>query len=379
MSSRFSQFVKRLSAGLWFIPGLLTLLSVALAAGMLWLDTDFSLSEWAEGNPLLFSGTEGASRLLGTIAGSVISVAGVLFSITILVLSMASAQFGPRLLQNFMQHRGTQVVLGAFVGTFTYCLLVLRFIGVNEEFVPHIAVNVGLLFGLISFFLLIYFIHHVATFIRVANVIDDVAVNMERTLQVFFPERCAGSSSDPDGEMHSEVVKDIDANCTIVRVKESGYLQLVEYDKLLKTASAKNVTIRLYNRPGQYLLNGARLAGISPPERADDELAQCQHTFMVTGVERTMDQDAEFAVNQLVEIALRALSPGVNDPTTAVQALDALHDLLRRLATRHLPTGAFTDSAGRPRLHLPPPRFEDYLDLALHEADQYGADSRQVQ
>lgn len=372
MPSRFRQAVGKLINGLWFIPGLLTLLSVVLAAGMLRLDMDLYLSEWAEDNPLLFSGTEGASRLLGTVAGSVISVAGVLFSITILVLSMASAQFGPRLLRNFMQHRGTQVVLGVFVGTFTYCLIVLRFIGVHEEFVPHIAINVGLIFGLTSFFLLIYFIHHVATFIRVANVIDDVAVHLERALQAFFPARSATSRNDPDGEACSPLVKDIDANCKLVRVQESGYLQLVEYDKLMEAACAKNVVIRLYHRPGQYLLEGARLAGISPPERADDGLVECLRDVMVAGAERTMDQDAEFAMNQLVEIALRALSPGVNDPFTAINCIDRLGSALAIVASRELPSRFLRDDRNELRIILNPSTYAGMVDGAFNQIRQAG-------
>lgn len=359
-----------MTSSLWFIPALLTVLSVLLAGAMLWLDMDQRGADWVQDNPLLFSGTEGASRLLGTIAGSVISVAGVLFSITILVLSTASAQFGPRLIGNFMQHRGTQMVLGTFVGVFTYCLIVLRFIGVHEGFVPHVSTNIGLFLGLISFFLLIYFTHHVATFIQVAHVIDDVAQRLERTLQALFPERSEGDDSAPDAEQHSASVVDDEAEAVPVYVQASGYLQLIEYASLLKQAEQKDVVIRLRYRPGHYMLRGTQFADVAPADRIDDELIECVDECFVAGSERTLDQDAEFAIHQLVEIALRALSPGVNDPFTAINCIDRLGSALAMVACRKLPSRFMKDDKNRLRIISTPLTYAGIVNAAFNQLRQ---------
>lgn len=369
MPSRLSQALEKLTSSLWFIPALLTVLSVALAAALVWLDLHQRGADWVKENPLLLSSADGASQLLSTIAGSVIAVAGVLFSITILVLSTASAQFGPRLLGNFMQHRGTQLVLGTFVGVFTYCLIVLRFVGVRENFVPHIANNVGLLFGLISFFLLIYFVHHMATFIQVANVIDDVARRMERALEAFFPERSRDDESAPDKEQHSDQA-DMQANCASVRVETSGYVQVIEYQGLLKQAQRKGVVIRMNLRPGQYALRGTPLAGISPANRLDDELIGCVHRFTVIGAERSLDQDPEFAIHQLVEIALRALSPGVNDPFTAINCLDRLGSALAMVASRQLPSRFLKDDENELRIIRNPLTYAGIVNAAFNQIRQ---------
>lgn len=370
MPSRLRQALEKLISSLWFLPALLTLLSVLLAGAMLWLDMNQRGAEWVQDNAMLLSSTEGASRLLGTIAGSVISVAGVLFSITILVLSTASAQFGPRLIGNFMRHWATQMVLGTFVGVFTYCLIVLRFVGVKEGFVPHVATNIGLLLGLISFFLLIYFTHHVATFIQVANVIDDVSHRMERTLQALFPERSSGDDNTPDREQHSQRVADIDADSAAVPVETSGYLQLIEYESLLKQAQQKDVVIRLHYRPGHYMLRGTRLAGIAPADRLDDELVRCLHQCTVVGTERTLDQDAEFAVHQLVEIALRALSPGVNDPFTAINCVDRLGSALAMIASRELPSRYLEDDQHALRVIGTPLTYAGIVNAAFNQLRQ---------
>lgn len=369
MHIRLRQRLESLFSSFWFLPGLITLLAIGLAIVMLRLDHSLAVAQWARENPVLFTSGEGARNLLATVAGSTISVAGVVFSITVLVLSMASRQFGPGLLGNFMQHRGTQVVLGAFVGSFSYCLIVLRFVHDEEGFVPHLAVNAGLLLGLISFFLLIYFIHHVSVFIRVSRVIDDVALKMERTLCEAFPERNAGDSETPDSEAHSELAERLDREGTDILVHRPGYIQVIDFDRLNELACRYDARLRMNYRPGHFIMRGAGIAK-ALPARHDEQFARQIAACVTIGPERSSAQDPEFAVHQLVEIALRALSPGVNDPFTAINCIDRLGAALALLATRKLPSRFIEDAAGTIRVITNPLTYDGIVQAAFNQVRQ---------
>lgn len=372
MRSRFRQHINDLTSSFWFIPALLTVVALLLVAGALWLDFELSVSEWARENPVLFTGGEGARNLLATIAGSAISVAGVVFSITILVLNMASTQFGPGLLANFMHHRGTQVVLGAFVGTFTYCLIVLRFVD-EEAFVPHIAVNVGMVLGLVSFFLLIFFIHHVSIFVRVARVIDDVATNMETALRNSFPERNRHEERTPDDEERDARSGHSVEEGLAVAAKNPGYVLVIEHERIVDLARKRGVSILLFYRPGQFVIPGTAFARASPADSIDDEFSECLRKYVVLGPERSVEQDPEFAVQQLVQIALRSLSPAINDPFTAYNCLHRLGAALALLATRRLPSRYLEDEEGTVRLIVNALTYKGIVNAAFSPIRQAAA------
>lgn len=368
MRSTLRQLIQAWTSGFWFIPSLLTVVLFVLGGFLVWLDFQLRVSDLIEGNTILLSSGEGATRLLATIAGSTISVAGVTFSVTILVLSSASAQFGPGLLGNFMEHRGTQLVLGTFVGAFTYSVVVLRFVDLEGGFVPHLAVNVGLLIGLVAFLLLIYFINHVATFIRVANVIDDVAARMETVLNDFFPK--GERNGAPDDEKNSELAERVEREGRAITVEHPGYLQVIVDDRLLEMAAEKGLVVLMHRRPGHFLVTGARLASICPADRVDDEIIDCVHACTIIGTERTIEQDPEYAVQQLVEIGARALSTGVNDPFTAINCLNRLASAFAQLASRQLPSRYVKDKQDGVRLLLEPFTYAGIIEAGFNQYRQ---------
>lgn len=371
MQARFKQRIASLTSELWFIPAVLTAVSIGLAAVLLRVDHVFEIAQWAEENPILFTSARGAQSLLATVAGSTISVAGVLFSITILVLSTAARQFGPGLLETFMHHRGTQVVLGTFVGTFTYSLVVLRFVDAEVDFIPHVAVNVGMLLGLVSFFLLVYFIHHVATFIQVARVVEDVAGRMERTLRQAFPERQEdGEDEEPDNEEHSRLADRVRRDGHEILALRPGYLQTIENDQLVAIACGHDLVISLAFRPGHFVLPGAVLATVVPEGRVDAALERNIRNQLLLGAERSEAQDPEHAVHQLVEIAVRALSPAINDPYTALNCVDRLGAALALLAQRQLPSRFLRDRDNHVRLIANPLTYAGIVEAAFNQIRQ---------
>lgn len=370
MQIRLLQKTREITSSFWFIPSVMTLLALAAAIVALRFDMNLSVQQWAKNNPVLFTSGEGARTLLATLAGSAISVAGVVFSITIVVLNMAAAQFGPGLLSKFMHHRGTQVVLGAFVATFTYCLIVLRFVDDEGGFVPHIAANIGLSLGLLSFFLLIYFIHHVSMFVQVSRVIEDVASNMETTLRTAFPERNAEEHDDPDEEMGDDLVQELREQGIAVSADRPGYLEAVDQRQLLKIANDRDLQILLNFRPGHFVVQGSELALVSPAERLDDATAATIRRHLAFGPERSLTQDPEFAVHQLVEIALRSLSPAVNDPFTALNCIDRLASALALLGTRQLPSRYVRNDADEIRIIINPITYSGIVDAAFNQVRQ---------
>lgn len=370
MQIRLTQKIRDVTSSVWFIPSVLTLVGLAAAVFALRLDTNPAVQDWTERNAVLFTSGEGARALLATLAGSSISVAGVIFSITIVVLNMAAAQFGPGLLGKFMRHRGTQTVLGLFVATFTYCLIVMRFVHEDGGFVPHISANIGLLLGLVSFFMLIYFIYHVSEFIQVARVIDDVATKLEKAFLKNFPERESEQEHAPDEEVDDELVCTIEDEGVAVNAETPGYLEAIDQDRLKAIATKKNMQILLQYRPGHFVIQDAAIAKVVPAGAIDDTTAAAIRQCLAFGPERSLAQDPEFAVRQLVEIALRSLSPSVNDPFTALNCIDRLVAALALLAKRKLRSRYIRDDDNKVRVVTNPLTYTGIVDAAFNQIRQ---------
>jgi len=319
-------------------------------------------------------GTEGARQLLSTIAGSMITVAGVVFSITIVVLTLASSQFGPRLLRNFMRDRGNQVVLGTFIATFTYCLLVLRSIHGDggPTFVPYISVTLGIVLSLLSVAVLIYFIHHVSVIIQAPAVIAMVSAELEEVIERLFPEKLGKAPVVP---LYPPIPKDFDSNAEPITALDTGYLQAIDNDSLLKLAVENDLLVKVNYRPGQFVIAGNPLLRAWPRERVSKESGSQFNEAFVLGSSRTPTQDVEFCIDQLVEVAVRALSPGVNDPFTAVNCVDRLGAALCQLSERDIPSAYRFDEKNRLRVIAYPVSFADLSDAAFNQIRQYGRSS----
>jgi uncharacterized membrane protein len=323
-------------------------------------------------------GAEGASSLLGAIAGSMITIAGVVFSMTLVALSLASSQLGPRLLRNFMRDTMTQMVLGTFVATFLYCLLVLRTIRRADEiaFVPHLSVSLGVLLAVASVGVLIYFIHHVSISIQANEIVARVGTELIEGIERLFPENIGrGAPRIPTEPPNAGFLDTFGREARPVGSAGDGYLQFIDGDALMALAMQEDVLIRLVRRPGHYIVATRPLALVWPGNRVTDQLLERVHSAFVLGNQRTPGQDIDFAVNQLVEIAIRALSPGVNDPFTAITCVDHLGSALCRLAQRDMPSPYRYDSQDQLRLITPVFTFPNVTDAAFNQIRQYGRTS----
>lgn len=326
----------RLRSSLWFVPSLLATGAIVVALGLIEVDAHSDLSGLKERWPRLFgAGADGSREMLSAIASSMITVAGVAFSITIVALALASSQYTSRILRNFMRDRVNQMVLGTFLGIFVYCVVVLRTIRGGDEgvFVPSIAVLFAVLLSLAGIGCLILFIHHIASSIQAESIIKSAADETIDVVDRLFPEELGESAGPDDGP----VPEAASGAWYPVPARKSGFIQAVDGDDLLGIAREREAVIRMDRAVGEFIVEGAPLvsiAGVGPPQ---DELVCTIADLYTVGHQRTTVQDAGFGVRQIVDIALKALSPGINDTTTAVTCVQYLTAVLARLAGRRLP------------------------------------------
>jgi len=369
---KISKLWDQLHSSYWFIPAIMVIGATVLAFTMLTLDrTDkLEIDYWW----VYTGGSDGARSLLEAVAGSMMSVAATAFSITIVALQLAASNFGPRLLRNFMQDTGNQVVLGTFIGTFIYCLLVLRTIhGEGDgysEFVPQLAVTVGILLAIISIGVLIYFIHHASTIIQASHVIQNVSADLHSAIDRLFPEKIGHGESE-----HTNIVEDIplsfEDEALSIPANKSGYLQAIDNEELINIAGEYNLLIRLQTRPGKFVIQGSDLVLVFPGHKLHKKLTQKINNAFILGKERTEQQDVEFPINQLVEIALRAISPGINDPFTAIRCIDQLTAGLCHLVQKKFPSPYRYDNH-KLRVIAPGVKFAGLTDAAFNQIRQYG-------
>ncbi|HEY5359085.1 MAG TPA: DUF2254 domain-containing protein [Streptosporangiaceae bacterium] len=366
-----------LRTNLWLVPGIEVLGALALFLITLALDRAayrgaFGLPSW------VISGTADAARqILTAIAAAVITVVGVVFSIILVTLTLASTQFGPRMLRNFIRDRGTQLTLGTFVATFVYAVLVLVSIGPGPHgaFVPHIGVTVTLGLMVADMGVLIYFIHHTATSIQLPQVIASIAGDLTEAIRVQGgPDAVSGAAPGREppeerGPGAAELMAQMAAAGGVVRAPESGYLQVIRHEILVTFATEANAVIALDYRPGHFLVQGHPFAVVWPPEAApqvNDALGRAH----VTGPYRTLTQDISFGIDQLVEIAIRALSAAVNDTFTALTCIDWLGDSLCKITARWHPERVQRDSDGFIRVITAEPSHERLVQRAFEKIRQ---------
>lgn len=368
-------------ASYWFVPTLMLAGAGVLAFGMITIDQRVDNDSLRGLSWMFGGGADGARSVLSTIAGSVVTVAGVVFSITIAALSLTSQQFGPRLLRTFLRDAGNQVALGTFLATFLYCLIVLRTVrGIEEvRFVPHVAVTAGQALGVVSVFVLVYFIHNVSSSIQAGHVVRSAARELEDGVSRLFPDPCragAGAGAGAKETWTTDHEDDDSGTAEAVPSWASGYVQTVDADGLLRFAAEQNLVLEVRHRPGRFVAEGAPIARVRPPERAGDpEVSAALRAAVSLGETRLPVQDIEFSVQQLVEMAVRSLSPGVNDPFTAVECLDRLGAALARLAGRAFPESRLRDEGGRLRVVLDVVRFDDLLGAMFDQIDHYAGDA----
>ena len=371
MRTRLRNIYLRLEASFWFIPALMACAAIAMAYAATALDRALPHEALAhhwwryQGDP------DGARTVLSVIASSMITVAGVVFSITIVVLTLASSQFGSRLIRNFMHVRANQIVLGIFVATFIYCLLVLRTVNAMEGkiFVPGLAVSGAFLMALLSLSVLIYFIHSVSESIQAQHIISRVRRDLDKAVQRIFPEKIGEEENASSGAERRDYVvpTTCDREACFVKAGCSGYLQTIDHEALMQVAVEENLLIHLACRPGHFITKGSALVTVWPGTKVDEVLSRKINAVFEMGPERTLAQDVEYAISQLVEIAVRALSPGINDPFTAITCIDWLGAMLCQLSHRKLPASHRYDKHNRLRVVIGKSvTFEGLVDAAFN-------------
>ena len=362
MLNRILPLWQRLTGSLWFIPSLIVvaaaILAVALIEGQAYVDR-----EALKNFPRIFGASADSSRsMLSAIAGSMITIAGVTFSITVVAVSQASNQYTPRILRNFMRDRPSQVVLGVFVGTFVYCLIVVRTIRGDDElrFIPSIAVLGAFVLAVIGIGFLVYFIHHIASTLEAGSILARVGQETVDAVDRLFPSEL--------GNEAEEVPPDVPNTWQSVRATSTGYIQSVDSSGMLRLACDDDLTVRMDRGVGEFVVAHTPLASVSGATSRGKLEERINDLFTISTF-RTVYQDAEFGVRQLVDIALKALSPGVNDTTTAIMSVDRIGAVFVRAANRRI-EHPHRMNDGRLRVIARGPTFASLLKTGLDEIRQ---------
>ena len=377
MDIRVQNLLEEIRSSYWFLPAVMTLSAIGLSVLTTIVDQQTQIPITQNFGPVFGGGPEGARDLLTTVAGSMITVAGVTFSITIVAFSQASSQFGPRMLRNFMRDTGNQVVLGTFIATYIYCLLILRTVrvGTTQAFTPNVSVTVGLVLTLASLGVLIYFIHHTALSMQAPIIISELAGDLFSTIDRLFPEHLG--SGKQAREISAPPQPQGEPDC--VTSKSEGYVLALDTDSLMKIATDNDLVFGVEFQPGRFLVQGATIVRVWPSRRLNKRIAHMIRQTIVMGKRRTHTQDIEFAFEQLVEVAVRSLSPSINDPFTVISCIDWLGAGLVRLVDREFPSGFRFDEAGDLRMILREPvSFDRLVEIAFNPIRRYAGESAGV-
>lgn len=363
-------------ASYWFIPGLMSAVAAGLALFTVWIDRTWE-DAWPPGlGWLLFSEPDGARAILQAIASSMVTVAGVTFSITIATVSQATNQFGPRLMTNFLQDLGNQVTLGAFVATFVFCLIVLRTVsGADGEddsmFVPNISIGVGMLLAIASLAVLIYFFQHVPDSVHISMMVFAVGLRMHAMIDEIYPESIGEAAEEDPREAEYARGPGALQDAAPVHATVCGYVGHIDPKALMETARRKDVVIWVSARPGDFVDPTVPLAFVKPSDHVDSWTRKRARAGYIVGRKRTETQDLLFLVSQLVEVAGKALSPGINDPITAMTCVDWLTSGLIRFSGRSVPGACRHDEDGVLRVVAQPVSFAELADAALAKVRPY--------
>lgn len=352
---------------LWFLPAILGAMAPILAFSARYLDTLLG-SEPQEGNArwIYQGGPDQAREIVATILSAIGTMTSLVFSITMVVLTLAAGQFGPRLVRNFMARRLTQLVLGTFVLTILYALLLLSALGVEQKegTFPSVTLAVGL--AALCLGLLVVFIHHLATSIMSESLIEAVGGELDDGVAKL-------DLAEADQHCSDDLPRDFSQRAAFFGIDDFGYVQSIEIDHILKSSRQADVLIGLELRAGDFVIANGRGFGIYPAERSSQALAEQIRTAIMLGPHRTPVQDLEFPIRHLVEIAVRALSPGINDPYTAVSVIHRLSAAWPQLMKREVPTGVYHDEDGRLRLVGPSIDHAGLMNAAFSQIRQAGA------
>jgi uncharacterized membrane protein len=372
-------FWNELKSTFWFIPVLIILISILFSIGFVYLDGKIDL--YKDGLPKYFlvNSADSARSILSTISGAMIGAAGTVFSVTLVALTLASSQFGPRLIKNFMHVRLNQVVLGSYISTYLYCLLVLNAIKETDGdiFIPSISILIAIVVAILNIILLIVFIHNIAISIQADKVVSDISDFIAKQVVTLFPEKIGD-------EPESEKIIDLDEirsgfkYSISVKCPKSGYLQYIDSGSLMESVKDLDGVLELYFRPGGYLVEDMEIGKFHTSKKTEKEALGKITSQLVIGKTKTSQQDLEFSIHQMVEIAARALSPGINDPYTAIACIDNLTATMSYLAQAKFPSEYRFDAENNLRVIANILDFEGVLDAAFNQIRQFSGGSTAV-
>ena len=376
--ARIGNVLENIRASLWFVPTLCVAGAVALSTGLLIVDAEVA-PDLKERWPWLFGGTAQAARtMLAAVATSLITVVAVAFSVTLVAVQQAASRYTPRVLQTFIRDRGNQIVLGVYIGTFTYALLVLRQIreatADQTDFVPPLSITAAIGLALASLGFLVYFIDHAIRSLEVTWILSSIRRSIGTQLHERYPRALEPASVEPGATAPPVPTT---GHETQVTSRDSGYLRRVDEDGLVEATRERADFVHVCPTIGDHVLHGAVLARIWAEKPLDEGQTAAVRDAFVLDRERSIVQDPLFGVRQIVDIAVKALSPGVNDPTTAEQCLDVLGDVLVTIIDRDFPSPLRTD-AGAPRYFFNRPSFADYVDASFSQIRRAAANDVHV-
>ena len=361
---------EKLRNSFFAVPAAMILAAMLLAIGLRMLDANIDTAGIIGLDWLRIRDPDSARALLSTIATSTITVAGTVFSITVVALTLASSQFGPRLVRNFIRDRGTQVALGIFLATFVYALVTILSIDTlgdsSEDF--DLAVHTAVLLAIVSIGFLVFFIHNVAQSIQVDNVTHEINREFHQAIEREYPS----SPEDSTGEKFDEERLELGTGWINIPAAQGGYVQLVDRQSLVALAEEYDCCLFITCHAGAYINHWSSIGRIYQPPPELEALVGKAQSSIELGSMPTAEQDIVFSVRQLSQIAVRALSPGINDPFTAYSCVDRLIEGLGTVLQRPEPPNCFSGETGRLRLITCELTFADLLDASLDEICEHG-------
>lgn len=367
---RLVRLRESLQEALWVAPVLGLLVAAALTFTTINLDDAVSVGR----APIVGFGGDAssASSILSVIASSMLSVLTLVFTLTIVAMQLATG-FSPRLLRTFLSNRTSKFALAVFVTTFTYALLVLR--ETDEKAVPELSVTVAIVLVIFAVIVFVYFVSEIAQSLRVANILQSSGDATRDEIARAYGQEGEPGTEDDERRAGWREIEDREPDSVIHWPGEQGIVTALDIEGFAELANRENVLLELRLQVGDFLpFEAPALAIYGESDIHHKEIS----SRIALAPERSFRQDAAFGLRQLVDVAARALSPGVNDPTTAVQAIDQIHDVLARLGLSRLYSGIIRDEDGDLRVIAPVHTWEDDVRLAIEEIRLYSADSIQV-
>lgn len=368
---------ERIRSSFWFLPAVMALLGWLLAVLMLGVDRLAPDALLVDSRLIISAGPATQRTLLLGLAGTTVGTAGVVFSLATVPLSIAASQFGSRLLRAFLRDPVSQIVMGCFTATVVYCIIVVLSVPQNPEASeqPFIATTASIGLFMISFCSVIYLINHLGNLLQAPFITHRVGVSLNEAIRDYTAPRSAAGQATADDAMLREQIA---AGGQPVLARRTGYVEAVDGRRLVGLARQGGLVILLRAMPGAFVMEGEMLALAQPAARLTAESSAAIGDCFLLGMQRSLAQDVGFGLNQLVEIALRALSPAINDPLTAMNCLDRLGDSLRLLVVGAPPPNVLRDDGGDARVLFAPAGFVELAEAALGPIRQYGRDSAMV-